>query len=74
MLNKLIVALMKNKFAESHKIVAEIELSVSKSKLLNNIKFVLSKLYLMFKTSKEFNKDLTAFLSEIQTTESYKND
>lgn len=65
---------MKNKFAESHKIVAEIELSVSKSKLLNNIKFVLSKLYLMFKTSKEFNKDLTAFLSEIQTTESYKND
>lgn len=59
------MALIKNKFAESHKIVAEIELTISKPKLLNNIKFVLSKLYLLFKTSKDFNKDLSAFLADV---------
>lgn len=65
---------MKNKFAESNKIIAEIETTISKSKLMNNLKFVTAKLYLIFKTSKDLNKDLSTYLSEVEATESYNND
>lgn len=56
---------MKNKFSESNKIIAEIESFVTKAKLMNNIKFVTAKLFYIFKTSKELNKDLNSYLNEV---------